>query len=358
MVWLTQLLHRLSPTRPAAENAAANGETPNFAVDAFPIHVLSDGALVRVKNGVVHIERQDRDVERPIEHVASLHLHGHANATSPAVAALVESGAAVLWRSHSGYPRAFAQGLAPAGVKLRLRQYDAARDEARRFAIARAIVHAKIVGSRGVLRRRGVDGVVLERLSTLARKSLHMRDLNALLGIEGAAGAAYFGAWPGLLRHRGQDLPFGGRSRRPPRDAPNALLSYFYAILAGECLCAAAAAGFDPRLGFLHAERDGRFALALDLLELFRAPVADTAALMALNTGEIGAAHFAQDRAGLLSEAGRRAAIAVLERRLAAPAAKDSALGSACWRNAIEREARRLAGALLSDTPFTPMLRA
>lgn len=352
---------RPAPVEPAVDidfepPASSIQPSPNAA----PVHVLSGEARIRVNNGVVRIETErGQAVERPIEWVSSVHIHGHASISSPAVAALVQAGAPVLWRGHHGYPIAIAQPMSLAGLACRRAQYAVAANPATRLKIGRAFVAGKIIAMRGVLRRRiEGDKRTLNKLAHFSRSARLAKSPNEALGYEGAASALYFSHWSGLLRHRADALDFPKRTRRPPMDEPNALLSYFYAVLAGECVCAAAAAGLDPRLGFLHEDREGRPSLALDLLELVRASVADTAALMALNTGEVSDAHFAKHGGGCgLTEEGRRAALRALERRLDARCFDGPPETVITWRAAIELEARRLRGALISGAEFMPGLR-
>lgn len=121
---------------------------------AGPIHVLSGSALVRVDNGVLSIERPGQaPAERPIELVSAVHIHGWATITSPCVAELVRHGAPVVWRGATGYPIGWAAPLHQPGLDARRAQY-AAAGTPRALAIARALVAAKIVNMRGLVRRR------------------------------------------------------------------------------------------------------------------------------------------------------------------------------------------------------------
>ncbi len=127
----------------------------------------------------------------------------------------------------------------------------------------------------------------------------------------------------------------------------NALLSYLYAVLVGECAAAALGSGLDPMVGFLHSERAGRPALALDLVEPLRPLIADAVALRLLNTGELAARHFRRegDRL-LLADDARRTVLAGLERRLAESAPATEGARGDTYREAIWRHAARLASAL------------
>jgi CRISPR-associated protein Cas1 len=139
-----------------------------------------------------------------------------------------------------------------AGLETRRAQY-AAVGTPHGLSIAQTLVAAKIVNMRGLVRRRAALGgrECLEVLRYQARHAKTAPTLDTLLGLEGAATAQYFAAWPAMISARAGDLTLDTRTRRPPQDEVNAMLSYSYAVLAGECLSACAAAGLNPRQGFL-----------------------------------------------------------------------------------------------------------
>ncbi|HRQ83036.1 MAG TPA: CRISPR-associated endonuclease Cas1, partial [Azospirillaceae bacterium] len=140
---------------------------------------------------------------------------------------------------------------------------------------------------------------------------------DSLLGVEGAAARLYFAAFPQLLRNSDPAFRFAGRTRRPPADPVNAMLSFAYAMLLRHWLAALAAAGFDPYLGFFHRPLAGRAGLALDMMEPFRPLVADSAVVGAINNGEIRGDDFDRDGGAVLLNAnGRKALIAAFERRM------------------------------------------
>jgi CRISPR-associated protein Cas1 len=143
--------------------------------------------------------------------------------------------------------------------------------------------------------------------------------LDSVRGIEGDAAKVYFSALNNVVRrdarpHFGMD----GRTRRPPRDRINALLSFLYAMLMNDCRSALESAGLDPQLGFLHAVRPGRAALALDLMEEFRAVITDRLALTLINRGQVGTRDFVEREGGAVSlegEARRAVVVAYQERK-------------------------------------------
>jgi CRISP-associated protein Cas1 len=328
---------------------------------AAPVHVRSGSALVRIDNGVLLVEREGEPTfERPIELVSAVHIHGWATITSPCVAQLVGQGTPVIWRGATGYPIGCASPMHQAGLEARRGQY-AAVDLPQGLAIARTLVSAKITNMRGLVRRRaalpGRDCLAV--LAFHARRAQLAETLDTLLGIEGAATAQYFGAWPEMISARAGDLTLETRTRRPPQDEVNALLSYAYAVLAGECLSACAAAGLDPRQGFLHRPRAGRPALALDLMEPFRPLIADQAILSGLNNGQLKSEHFRiEGHAVLLTDDGRKLALELLEKRFSGSVTLEGRAEAVSWRQAIGLSARALADALKIGKPFLAVERA
>jgi CRISPR-associated endonuclease Cas1 len=325
-----------------------------------PVHVLSGSGLVRVEEGVLVVERPgETAVTRPIDLVSAVHIHGWATISTPAVTALLGQGSPIVWRSASGYPVGYSSSLHAAGLAVREQQF-AARHNGRGIEIARALVAGKIVNMAGVIRRRDASGgkAAVRRLGHLARKARLAPAIADLLGLEGAATAQYFGMWPAMISERANNLEFAGRTRRPPRDAVNAALSYSYAVLLGETLAAVVAAGLEPRLGFLHAARAARPALALDLMEPFRPLIADRAVLAGLNTGRFEEDHF-EERDGRvwLSDVGRRLTLVLLEERLAGSVTLADRETPCAWREAVGLQAKALAAALAGETPFAAVER-
>lgn len=327
---------------------------------AAPLHVRSGSALVRIDNGVLVVERAGEDpFERPIELVSAVHIHGWATITSPCIGQLIGQGTPVIWRGATGYPIGCAMPMHQAGLEARRGQYSAV-GTAQGLGIARALVAAKIVNMRGLVRRRaalaGRNG--LDTLQHFARRAVEAPTLDILLGIEGAATAKYFAAWPEMISARAGDLSLDTRTRRPPLNEVNAMLSYAYAVLAGECLSACAAAGLDPRQGFLHQPRAGRPALALDLMEPFRPLIADQTVLAGLNRGQIDPGQFHTEGAAiLLNDDGRKLVLELLETRYLTSVTIEGRADPVTWRQAIGISARNLAEALKTREPFQPIER-
>ena len=142
-------------------------------------------------------------------------------------------------------------------------------------------------------------------------------DLDQLRGIEGESARAYFSCFDRMVREDRESFRLDGRNRRPPLDPMNALLSFLYAMLTNDCVAAAEGVGLDPQVGFLHALRPGRAALALDLMEELRAILADRLALTLVNRRQVTAADF-DDRPGgavYLGEEGRKTVVVAYQTR-------------------------------------------
>jgi CRISPR-associated protein Cas1 len=223
------------------------------------------------------------------------------------------------------------EGARSGNVLLRRTQYRTADDPARATPVVQAIVAAKSANQRAVLRRALRDhGAALSsaagealrvaerRLTDIGRRSLGETDIDSLRGLEGEAGQAYFGVFDHLIRVQDDAFRFQRRSRRPPLDRINALLSFLYAMLGHDCRSALETHGFDPQVGFLHADRPGRASLALDLMEELRPVLADRLALSLVNRRQLDADDFVIEEAGgvrLTDGARKRVLVAWQERK-------------------------------------------
>ena len=180
-----------------------------------------------------------------------------------------------------------------------------------RLLMARQMVRAKILNGRTLLMRqgrKGVDGldVVVQSLDYLADRALLMADVESLLGVEGAAAAAYFGAFSLCLTD--SDFVFGGRVKRPPSNPVNALLSFGYMVLWNHLLSLVELQGLDPYFALLHQDSERHPALASDAIEEFRTPIVDSLVLYLINNGMMSAVGDFEFRDGgcFLNESGRR----------------------------------------------------
>lgn len=286
------------------------------------LYVTSEGAWVRKDgaNVVVEVEGAERG-RAPLHLLGAIVCFGQVGLSPQLMHAAAEAGIAITYLGWSGRFLARVEGPRSGNVLLRRAQHERTRNNP--LAVASAITAAKIANQRGVLRRAirdhgdadGTLDLAERRLTAAARAALASTEIHTLRGTEGEAANAYFAVFGALLRVEG--LSFFNRTRRPPRDPVNALLSFLYVLLTADCRAAAEAVGLDPQMGFLHRDRPGRASLALDLAEEFRAPLADRACLTLLNRRQLGASDFRREEtsAVFLREDARKTVLTAWEER-------------------------------------------
>lgn len=293
---------------------------------ALPLYVQEPGARVTKSGEVLVVETEAGKTEVPLGDVSELVLHGPISLTTPALGALLREEVPVTYASTGGWVLGHTVSTGHRNVALRIAQYRTAFDERRCLALARSLVAAKIRNSRVFLRRNFKAGdeaerdAALEAMARLADRAVHAPTEAELLGIEGEAAARYFRLFGTMFGETARDFPefaFDKRTRRPPADPVNAMLSFGYALLTRTWLTVLSAVGFDPYLGFYHKPRFGRPALALDMMEPFRPILADSAVIQAVNNGEVKADAFVMAGPAVnLKPHAKRAFIAAYERRL------------------------------------------
>jgi CRISPR-associated endonuclease Cas1/CRISPR-associated protein Cas4 len=299
----------------------------NPAADtALPLYVQEPGARVSKSGEVLVVETEAGKSEIPLSDISELVLHGPISLTTPTVAALLREEIPVTYASTGGWVLGHTVSTGHRNVAIRMAQYRAAFDEPRRLMFSRSLVAAKIRNSRVFLRRNFKAGDEAERdaalkaLSRLADRAAHAPTESELLGIEGEAAARYFRLFATMFGEAARDFPefaFDKRTRRPPADPVNAMLSLGYSLLSRTWLTVLSAVGFDPYLGFYHKPRFGRPALALDLMESFRSVLADSTVIQVVNNGEVKPDGFITAGTAVnLKAHARRAFIAAYERRL------------------------------------------
>ena len=317
----------------------------------LPLHVLADDAELHVENGMLVIDSAEDSREIRVDELSLVALHGGSRVSVPCLHMLGRQNVPLVLHSRSGYYIGQTIDLSINQSAVRRAQYTTTAEPRRVLLFARSLVCAKIASAARLARRRlGSRNDTTRALLRAAKKAGRASSTKTLRGIEGAAAAAWYSAWPGLIGDAGSEFTFDGRSRRPPRDAVNALLSYLYAVVVGNAAAAAAAAGLDPNAGLLHTEKPGRPALALDLAEPFRTAVVDAAVLSIIRRHEISLDLFETQPNGAvrLSDDGRRRALELLERRLSTSFVYDGS--ELTWRAAITRLAELLAKALQAGT--------
>ena len=326
---------------------------------ALPVYVQSHRGKIAKKGERLAITKDDDDpVYARLAETSQLVVMGNVYVTTPTLHELMRRNIPVTWHSYGGWFLGHTVGAGHANVEVRTAQYKGSFEDQVCLRLARGWVRAKIRNSRTLLRRnwRQDDDVkpVLTDMKRLADKAGRARDLNSLLGIEGAAAARYFQHFTGMLKQSSDTDIFemNNRNRRPPTDPVNALLSFGYAILTRTWVVVLSATGFDPYRGFYHQPRYGRPALALDMMEPFRPLIVESAVVTAINNGEVHRSDFVRRATGVnLSNAGRKRFIATVERRLSQEVTHPLFGYRVEYRRLLEIQSRLLGRFLLGETP-------
>ena len=337
--------------------------------EALPLIVQSQKARIGKEGETLKITDEEKgEAQVRFIDISDVALFGNVSITTPALAALLEREIPVTFHSHSGWFRGVAHGVGHRNVEIRTAQYRMSFDEAACLRFAKELIAAKITNQRTILRRnwRGPPEerqVVLDRLGAARRSAGGVATPAQLLGVEGDGAAVYFRAFAGLLKSPEDKqgagelaaFRFEARNRRPPTDPVNAMLSLAYAMLTRHLTIALASVGLDPYRGFYHAPRYGRPALALDLMEPFRAIIADSVVLSVVNTGEVGPGDFVVTVTGTaLTQAGRRRFVEAFERRLAQETTHPVFGYQVSMRRMLLVQARLLSRFLLGELPTYP----
>lgn len=271
----------------------------------------------------------------PIHHLESICAFGPITISPPALDLCWEHGVAVNFLSESGYLQARLSGVPDTSVVLRRAHFRAADDPSRCADIARQIIAGKLQNCRNSLLRAARESEIsnlkteiTQATDTLAQQIQTLGGwsdedlrspgaLDALRGAEGIGTATYFSVFSGMLKQQRDTFAFTTRTRRPPRDRINCLLSFLYALVRHDCIAALTSIGLDPFVGFLHAERPNRPALALDLMEEFRPWLADRLAVTLINRQQIGPHDFVVRDGGAveLTDTSRKRVITAYQQR-------------------------------------------
>ena len=278
------------------------------------------------ENVVVRVSEEER-FRVPIHNLEGIVCFNYVG-TSPSLMGLCcERGVSLSYIASSGRFLARVTGPVSGNVLLRRRQYRLTDNMEDATAIAISFVSGKIHNCRNVLLRYLRDhddkggsaevGEVANRLSAYGRSLHEQSTLDSLRGIEGDSAREYYSVFDHLITSQKETFKFRGRTRRPPFDEVNALLSFLYTILAHDCAAALETVGLDPQVGFLHRDRPGRMSLALDLMEELRPYLVDRFVLTLINNGQVGPRGFTRKESGavIMDEETRRYVIGEWQKR-------------------------------------------
>lgn len=258
------------------------------------LYVIEQGARIEKEHRRIIVTKEDRVLlAAPLLHVDHIVLVGNVGATTPALQALLAAGVGMTLLDRWGRLTGRLESATGKNIALRHQQYRRSEDPAFCLAIGRSIVAGKLRNARTLARRmartHAVDATLLERLSSALAGVEGAPDLAALRGLEGEGSRSYFAVLRRALR---SEFDFDRRTRRPPADPINALLSLGYTLLGQNLTAACEVVGLDPYDGFFHSDKYGRPALALDLMEEFRSVIVDSVVLNLVNRRRVQTGDF------------------------------------------------------------------
>jgi CRISPR-associated protein Cas1 len=273
------------------------------------LYVTTQGAYLAAEGEtvVVRVEQENR-LQVPVHMLEGIVCFGRVSCSPPLMGLCAERGVGISFLTENGRFLARVQGPVSGNVLLRREQYRRADDPVSSARLAKSFVLAKTANCRTVLMRslrdhpdacgreevRKASSLLEEDLLSLQKEV----PLETVRGIEGDAAKTYFEVFDHLIVSQKEDFRFNGRSRRPPMDRVNALLSFVYVLVTHDAASALEAVGLDPQVGFLHRDRPGRPGLALDLVEEFRPFLADRLVLSLINRKQVQGKGFVQRETG------------------------------------------------------------
>jgi len=292
------------------------------------LYVTTQGAYLAREgtNVLVRVEKETR-MRVPVHNLGGIVCFGNVSCSPFVMGLCGREGVGISFLSLYGRFLARVLGPQSGNVLLRRAQHQATSDPTVAADLARLLITAKVANARSVLQRARRDhadrvlpelvDTVVGRLADLLRELQRPAAMDRLRGIEGDAARAYFIAFGELILQQKEGFFFHERSRRPPRDNMNSLLSFLYALLTHDVVSACESVGLDPQMGFLHADRAGRPSLALDLVEELRPMVADRLALSLVNRQQVHAKGFNKSETGgvEMDAATRKAVLLAYQKR-------------------------------------------
>lgn len=317
--------------------------------DSQVMHLTTPGSHASIRSGRIRVAKAGEQLGSvPVERVLAVVLHGNVDISSGLTRELLWRDVPIVWCSSSGRVIGWATSASRPNGGPRVRQHVAS--ERGHLGLARAFVTAKVCNQATLLRRHGQDKGAVAALRELQRRAGTAGSIPELFGVEGDAAARYFAGFAGMFSPSvlaDQGLTFSTRSRRPAHDPVNAALNFCYGLLVADLIRAVVACGLDPHAGFLHSSQRNKPALALDLCEEFRAPVADSVVVGAFNNGEVKMRDFSDVTGSTrLREAARSALIGAYERRVMSQFAHPVFGYKVTWRRAMEIQARLVLGVI------------
>jgi CRISPR-associated protein Cas1 len=292
------------------------------------LYVTTPEAYVRLDHDTLRVQVEgETKLQVPLHHLGALVCFGDVLMSPAVLHRCADDGRSVVLLDRNGRFKARLEGPVSGNVLLRKAQHEATSNPEKALAIARNIVAGKVQNTRSIVLRAAREtedpqdaeplSATAQALASSLAQIATVNDLDVLRGFEGEAARRHFGTFSCMIREERERFQLNGRSRRPPRDPTNALLSFLYALLLNDCVAAAEGVGLDPQMGFLHALRPGRPALGLDLMEELRSVIAERLALTLINRRQVTPKHFVERPGGAiyLNDDGRKEVIVAYQKR-------------------------------------------
>lgn len=292
------------------------------------LYVTSEDAYLSLDGENIVLKKSDQNTMRlPLHNLENIVCFNYQGASPALMGACADRNIGLCFLSPHGRFLARVNGKERGNVLLRKEQYFVSEDEEKSINIASSFLLGKIFNCRKVIERAIRDHTLLLDVDRLNQVSQSLKDaiqaipgctkLDDLMGIEGSSAKAYFGVFDQLILQQKENFFFRERTRRPPLDNVNALLSFFYTLLANEVTSALETVGMDPYVGFMHQDRPGRPSLALDLMEELRPVYADRFVLSLINLRQVSAKGFTQKESGgvLMDDETRKKTITLWQER-------------------------------------------
>ena len=269
---------------------------------------LPDAYLSLDGENVVVKKEETVSMRLPLHNLENIVCFSYPGVSPALMGACAERNVGLCFLTPNGRFLARINGKVKGNVLLRKKQYQVSEKNEESLPIAASFLLGKIANCRKVIERAVRDHAMLVDVQALSQASASLKEtlfvipecktIGDLMGFEGSAAKIYFGVFDQLILQQRGDFTFKERSRRPPLDNMNSLLSFLYTLLTNEVASALEGVGLDPYVGFLHQDRPGRPSLALDLMEELRPVFADRLALSLVNRKQIAGKGFIQKESG------------------------------------------------------------
>ncbi len=285
------------------------------------LYITSPDAYLGLEDEAITISKEGQPTRKlPLLNLQGIVCFNYTGVSPALMGACVDRDIGLCFLRPSGRFLARVEGQVSGNVLLRKKQYAVSEDRETFLPVAKNFVLGKLYNQRKVLQRTLRDHALLIEsenfvsaisiLKELMQASRLAKDEAELMAIEGNAARRYFGLFDQMIFQNKEEFRFEERNRRPPLDRMNALLSFFYVLLANEAASALEAVGLDPYVGFFHADRLGRRSLALDIMEELRPVMCDRLALNLVNRRQISPKGFViKESGGVLMDDETRKAV-------------------------------------------------